>query len=100
MTEKKDVGFIGALCKSKERLLIGEEKFARMIDTDTAEDAFRMLRESGFGGDAEASGARDFEKLIAAETESLIGFSANTHRAKTMPRHCSSRTIFIMPTVS
>ena len=48
MTEKKDVGFIGALCKSKERLLIGEEKFARMIDTDTAEDAFRMLRESGF----------------------------------------------------
>ncbi len=74
MTEKKDVGFIGALCKSKERLLIGEEKFARMIDTDTAEDAFRMLRESGFGGDAEASGARDFEKLIAAETESFNRF--------------------------
>ena len=71
MMTKKDVGFIAAICKSKERLLVGGEKFSRMIEADSAEDAFRILRESGFGGEAEASGARDYEKLIAAETENL-----------------------------
>ena len=72
---KKDIVFINGLVKSREKYLISEEKFLRVIDAPSADEAFKMLREYNFGGEAPADiAASDYEKLISAEWDNFTAF--------------------------
>lgn len=71
---KKDNLYVAAVCKSREKNLIGKERLDRMTDCDSGEDGLRILKEAQFGGDTQIDGAYDFEKLIAYETNSLYEF--------------------------
>jgi len=71
----KDIVFINGLVKSREKYLIGEERFLRMADAPSAEEAFRLLRETDFGGEGFSEAApADFEKLCVAEQTVFFEF--------------------------
>ena len=68
-----DVGYTNGVIAAREKYLL-KEKIARLCEL-SAEEAFRTLLESGFGGGAEtATGVYDYEKLIAAEEEKIDAF--------------------------
>ena len=69
----KDTSFINGIVKSREKYLITGEKFARMADSVSADEAFSLLRENGFGGEGEFCCA-DYEKLINGERQKLENF--------------------------
>ena len=62
--------------RAVERKMLGRNHFDRMIETGSAEDAYRILREAGYGG-AESESlfpARDYERLLDTENEKLSEF--------------------------
>ena len=68
-----DVTYTNGVIASREKYLLGE-KVLRLTEI-SAEEAFRVLLEHGFGGGAEtASSMYDFERLIAVEEERLDSF--------------------------
>ncbi|MBR1891500.1 MAG: V-type ATPase subunit [Clostridia bacterium] len=71
----KDVVFINGIVKSMEKRLIGYDKFVQMADASSADEAFKILRECGFGGEG-VSLARpnEFETLILNEWQTLLDF--------------------------
>lgn len=69
---QKDILFIDAACKSREKFLLGKDKILRIAEQDSFEDAIKLLKEYGFGKTAE-EGA-DLYSLIYAEEEDLIAF--------------------------
>lgn len=69
---QKDILFIDAVCKSREKFLLGSEKYARLIDANTYEDGLKLLREYNFG--KSAGETADLSQLIYAEEEDLIAF--------------------------
>ncbi|MBQ3506837.1 MAG: V-type ATPase subunit [Clostridia bacterium] len=73
MEKRLDVSYTNGVIAVREKYLL-KDKVSRMCEL-TADDAFRLLLESGFGGGAEtATGVYDYEKLIAAENEKLDAF--------------------------
>lgn len=73
--ERKDIVFINGLVKSREKYLIGEQSFLRMAEAADADEAFKLLREFNFGGEAFADAkAYDYEKIISAEWERFKAF--------------------------
>ncbi len=74
MTMKNTV-FVNGLVKSREKYLIGRDKFIQMADAANDVEAFRLLSETGFGGEAVSGAApSDYETLISAEWKALMGF--------------------------
>lgn len=68
-----DVGYTNGVIAAREKYLL-KEKIVRFCELN-AEDAFRALLDSGFGGGAEtATSVYDYEKLIAAEEARLDEF--------------------------
>ena len=67
-----DTVFTNGVVKSRERFLLGD-KIERMADGTLAE-AFRVLKESGFGGDAVADSDADVDLLIRAEERAVNAF--------------------------
>ena len=73
MKKRIDVTYTSGVIAAREKYLLKERIF-RLCEL-SAEEAFRLLLESGFGGGAEtATGVYDYEKLIAVEEEKLDSF--------------------------
>lgn len=70
MMRKDNVYTNGVIAVKETRLL--KEKLTRMCEL-SAEDAFRLLTESGFGGGAESS-VYDFEKLVERDEREIDEF--------------------------
>ena len=64
-----DTTFTNGVIKSREKYLLGD-KIERMAD-GSLQDAFRTLKESGFGGDAGTESFADSETLIRAEEQQV-----------------------------
>ncbi len=67
-----DHEFINGIIAVKEKQLLGE-RIARMSGM-TAEEAFRVLLEAGFGGDTEAADVHAFERLVEADERDTDAF--------------------------
>ena len=71
----KDIVFINGTVKSKEKDLIGHDKFIRMTEAADADEAFALLKGYGFGKSAPADTRKeDYEKLIRAEWNGFYAF--------------------------
>ena len=71
----KDIVFINGLVKSREKYLISGEKFARIIDASSSDEAFKTLCEYNFGGEVSADARpEDYEKLCSAEWDKFMEF--------------------------
>lgn len=66
-----DVLFTNGVIAAKEKFLL-KDKILRLCEM-SADDAFRMLLESGFGG-AEATSVYEYEKLVAADERAIDDF--------------------------
>lgn len=66
-----DVSFTDGTIAAKERYLLGD-KLPRMCELG-AEEAFRVLKESGFGGGC-AADVSEYEKLVAADGRDIDEF--------------------------
>ena len=70
---KMETEYTNGVIAVREKYLL-KEKLARLCELN-AEEAFRMLLDSGYGGGAEvATSVYDYEKLIAVEEEKLDAF--------------------------
>ena len=68
-----DMAYTSGVIAVREKYLL-KERIYRLCEL-SAEEVFRMLLESGFGGGAEtATGVYDYEKLIAVEEEKTDAF--------------------------
>lgn len=67
-----DTTFTNGVIKSREKYLLGD-KIERMADGNL-QDAFRTLKESGFGGDTATESFADSEALIRAEEQFVNAF--------------------------
>ncbi len=68
----KDFPYTDGVIAVKETYLLGD-KLYKLCEAN-AEEAFRTLRESGFGGGAEVSYVYDYEKLVAADDRDICSF--------------------------
>ncbi len=68
---QKDILFIDATVKSREKYLLGAEKLYRIIESNSYDEGLKLLKEYGFGRDSEKTELSD---LIYAEEENLIAF--------------------------
>ncbi|MBQ3596822.1 MAG: V-type ATPase subunit [Clostridia bacterium] len=66
--------YANARAKSLEKFLLGKEKYQRMIDCDSADEAIKILSEVNFGGGVLISSPAEFENLIDAEEDKLFEF--------------------------
>lgn len=66
MSKHKIYPFAVAVVRSKENNLVSKDKLMQMAEAPTAEDALRILGESGYGN-LPASEVHDFEKLLSAQ---------------------------------
>lgn len=66
MSKHKIYPFAVAVVRSKETKLISKDKLMQMADAPSAEEALRVLTESGYG-DIPEGGVHDFEKLLSKE---------------------------------
>lgn len=69
---QKDILFIDAACKSREKFLLGTDKYARLMDAGSFDEGLKLLREYGFGKSAPEGCT--LSELIYAEEEGLIAF--------------------------
>ncbi len=70
---RKNIEFINATCASRTVKLIGSERMRRMLESESLQSAFEILRESSFGGDVTFS-YQEYEKVIEREEELLCEF--------------------------
>ncbi len=66
--------YANARAKAMEKNLLSLERFNRMIECSTADEAIKILSEVGFGDGAVIESALEFEKLIATEQRKLLDF--------------------------
>ena len=66
----KNAEYVGAVCSFREKSIISQEKFEKMLSMSLPE-AVKTLKDSGFGGGIETT---DAESLIRAEEDNLISF--------------------------
>ena len=69
--QKNDL-FTSAVCKSREKYLLGQDKLLRLLDAPTYEDGLRLLNDFGFGRTANAQPL--LADILYAEEQSLIEF--------------------------
>ena len=68
----KDVTYTNGVIAVREQSLL-RDKIAKLCE-GTAEEAFRILSDSGFGKGAEALSAYEYERLLSADDAELDGF--------------------------
>ena len=91
----KDIVFINGLVKSREKYLIGEDKFARMAEASSYGEAFKTLCEYNFGGEAAADcSAEDYEKLCDAEWENFTAFLKEYAPSEAFLKNLTARNDF------
>ena len=77
MSKHKIYPFAVAVVRSKENNLVSKDKLMQMAEAPTAEEALRILSESGYGS-LPADEIHDFEKLLSAQLSdayrSLAGY--------------------------
>lgn len=66
MSKHKIYPFAVAVVRSKENNLVSKDKLMQMAEAPTAEEALRILSESGYGS-LPADEIHDFEKLLSAQ---------------------------------
>ena len=66
MSKHKIYPFAVAVVRSKENNLVTKDKLMQMAEAPTAQDALRILTESGYGS-LPADEVHDFEKLLSAQ---------------------------------
>ena len=64
--------FTSAVCKSREKYLLGTEKLLRLLDSPTYDDGLRLLTDFGFGRTAKVQSS--LPDMLYAEEQSLIEF--------------------------
>jgi V/A-type H+-transporting ATPase subunit C len=69
-----DYLFSTALVRSVEKNMLSKEKVEKMVDAKTAEDALKVLYESGYGNAKEQVSARDFEQILEDEHKKTYDF--------------------------
>lgn len=63
-----DYSYASGLIRAKEPKLLGISQFNRMLDAPSAEDAYKVLAESGYGsGGGNTAGVYAFERLLSEE---------------------------------
>ena len=70
----KDLVFVNGIIKSREKYLVEYDAFLRMIDADTAKDAFKMLAEYNYGKGEESAEVFDYEKVVGSEWKAYREF--------------------------
>ncbi len=66
--------FASASVKARENGLLKKVQLEKMIQAQTAQDAYATLLETGYGADAQAESAIDFEQTILAELKKAHAF--------------------------
>lgn len=73
-----NVIYANARAKALELTLLGLDRLNRMLDSETASDALKILTEINFGEGVNISSPLDFEELIRLEQNKLNDFIKNT----------------------
>ena len=68
----KDVTYTNGVIAVREQSLL-RDKITKLCE-GTAEEAFRILSDGGFGKGAEALSAYEYERLLSADDAELDGF--------------------------
>ena len=79
MSKHKIYPFAVAVVRSKENNLVTKDKLMQMAEAPTAQDALRILTESGYGS-LPADEVHDFEKLLSAQLRTLTGLWRGSYR--------------------
>ena len=66
----KNAEYVGAICSSREKYLISQDKFDKMLSM-SLKDAVKQIKDGGFG---KGEDSYEAEKLISAEEENFINF--------------------------
>ena len=83
--------FYGALASSKQAGLLKAERISRMLDCETAEEAFKLATEGGFGGGS----AQTIEQAIAFERNALAEFIKNECPSEKLKKYLLCRYDFL-----
>lgn len=75
---KGNTVYASARAKALENKLVGKDRICRMLDCKTANDALKILTESGFGDGVATESVLDFEKLVSAEYGKFRAFLKET----------------------
>lgn len=70
----KSLLFATATIKSKENLLLNNEKFTRILESESLSDGVKILLEGGYGGGINLDNPFNYEKLLDNELISTIDF--------------------------
>ncbi len=78
--------YANARAKSAENKLLGTDRFNRMLQAESADDALKILRETNFGEGETVDSAMDFERLVAVERDKLNRFIKEVSPSKAFVR--------------
>ena len=81
-----DTTFVNAMCISRQKDLLSKDKLLRAAEAADAKEAYRLLREAGFGeGDASYA---EYENVLAAQDNELVAFVKQFAPNKQVERFC------------
>lgn len=78
--------YANARAEAQEKTLLGRERFKRMIESGSAREAIKILKEVNFGNGVVIDRAKDFEKLITGEEDKFINFIKETAPTEAIKR--------------
>ena len=82
--------FYGAMATAKQVTLLKAERIARMLDCDTADEAFKLAQEGGFGG-----ASTTIDQAIAYERKALSEFMLNECPSDRLKKYLLARFDFL-----
>lgn len=82
--------FYGAMATAKQVGLLKAERITRMIDSETAQEAFRLAQEGGFGGQCTT-----LEEAVAYERNALAEYIREDCPSEVLKKYLLSRYDFI-----
>jgi V/A-type H+-transporting ATPase subunit C len=74
MSESISLEYANARVKSLENNLLTADKFTRMIDCQTLEEAVKILAESNYGGGSGIDNPKNFDRVLEAEERNVTDF--------------------------
>ena len=75
--------YVNARIKALENSLLNQMQLTRLMDTETLEDAFKILTECGYGAGVVAENCYQYEKLLKAEEKASVAFL----KENAVPKH-------------
>ena len=82
--------FYGAMATAKQGSLLKSERILRMLDCETADEAFKLAQEGGFGG-----ASTTIDQAIAYEREALSEFILNECPSDRLKKYLLARFDFL-----